>query len=115
MMFPSCLARRVACALFAPGQTPGPTDTTLLPKNCRQIFEAALQKSSLLRLQACIFGGDDFCASLGLKRQPGSGAALCRHARHGAWTGGQTDRRCLSPAALHAAGWGFPKRCLAPL
>ncbi|KAL4440663.1 hypothetical protein ABPG77_000372 [Micractinium sp. CCAP 211/92] len=44
--------------------------------NLRQIFEAALQKSSLLRLQACIFGGDDFCASLGLKRQPGSDDTL---------------------------------------
>ncbi|KAL4457554.1 hypothetical protein ABPG75_012419 [Micractinium tetrahymenae] len=44
--------------------------------NLRQIFEAALEKSSLLRLQACIFGADDFCASLGLKRQPGTDDTL---------------------------------------
>lgn len=44
--------------------------------NLRQIFEAALEQRSLLNLEACIFGGDDYCASLGMKRQPGSDDTL---------------------------------------
>ncbi|GAB4820953.1 hypothetical protein N2152v2_007999 [Parachlorella kessleri] len=42
--------------------------------NLKDIFQAflAAQERAPLRLEACIFGADDFCASLGMKRQPGT-------------------------------------------
>ncbi|EFN58595.1 hypothetical protein CHLNCDRAFT_29893 [Chlorella variabilis] len=46
--------------------------------NLRHIFEACLtdEHRQLLRLEACIFGADDYCASLGMKRQPGTDDTL---------------------------------------
>lgn len=46
---------------------------------CRDIFEAARDRHAPLHLQACIFGGDDFAASIGATRSPSSRELL--HAR----------------------------------
>ena len=43
---------------------------------CRAIFEAGLEQPGVLRLQACIVGADDYCASLAMRRQPGSDDTL---------------------------------------
>lgn len=89
-----------ATARLRASSSPGP------PVGRRHIFESALEQRSLLRLQACIFGGDDFCASLGLKREPGTGwtlggtrvAYLCIEA--GRWT--PTDCHATPHAVLTA-------------
>jgi citrate lyase beta subunit len=44
--------------------------------NLRQIFEACLTRTNVLRLEACILGADDLQASLGLKRQQGTDDTL---------------------------------------
>ncbi|KAI7843968.1 hypothetical protein COHA_002506 [Chlorella ohadii] len=44
--------------------------------NLRQVFEACLARTNVLRLEACILGADDLQASLGLKRQQGTDDTL---------------------------------------
>ena len=55
-------------------RSPPSLPTAFQACSCRDIFQAflAAQERVPLRLEACIFGADDFCASLGMKRQPGT-------------------------------------------
>lgn len=57
----------------------------------RQVFEACLARSNVLRLEACILGADDLQASLGLKRQQGTGKLASLFKR---WAEGHCGVHC---------------------
>ena len=57
-----------------PAQAARDASASGAPPMRRQVFEACLARTNVLRLEACILGADDLQASLGLKRQQGTGA-----------------------------------------
>ena len=76
--------------------SPHATAPALTPP-CRQIFEACLARTNVLRLEACILGADDLQASLGLKRQQGTGTSARLL---------QGRRFCLGKGNMHVASSG---------